>query len=106
MPGLSGVSALVITVAFMLATFGQIPINDVLISRVTRSEWRSRAYASRSIVTFSVAASSIPFIAWLHSRWGFDRLFIVLSVGAAIIFASVLMLPRILSKKQDSQSSC
>jgi MFS family permease len=97
MPGLSGVSALVVAMAFMLVVFGQIPINDVLVSRVTQSEWRSRAYAFRYIVTFSVSAFSIPFIAWIHSRWGFDSLFIVLSVAAIFTFVSVLMLPRAIS---------
>ena len=93
MPGLSGVSVLLIATAFMLAVFGQIPINDVLISRVARSEWRSRAYAFRYIVTFSVSASSLPVIAWIHSGWGFDSLFLVLSAAAALILAVVLMLP-------------
>jgi len=100
MPGLSGLSALVVATAFMLVVFGQIPINDVLISRVTQSEWRSRAYAFRYIVTFSVSATSIPFIAWIYARWGFDRLFIVLSVAAIFIFASVLLLPSALSGKR------
>ncbi len=100
MPGLNGLNALVVAIAFMLVVFGQIPINDVLISRVTQSEWRSRAYAFRYIVTFSVSASSIPFIAWIHARWGFDRLFIVLSVAAIFIFVSVLLLPRALSGKR------
>jgi len=100
MPGLSGVSALVIAMAFMLAVFGQIPINDVLISRITQSEWRSRAYAFRYIVTFSVSAISIPFIAWIHARWGFDSLFIVLSGAAALIFFAVLMLPRALVRSR------
>ncbi len=101
MPGHSGVSALVIATAFMLVVFGQIPINDVLIGRVTQSEWRSRAYAFRYIVTFSVSASSIPFIAWIHYRWGFNSLFIVLSVAAVLIFFSVLMLPNTLSEKRS-----
>jgi MFS family permease len=100
MPGLSGLSALVVAIAFMLVVFGQIPINDVLISRVTQSEYRSRAYAFRYIVTFSVSAFSLPFIAWIHSRWGFDRLFIVLSVAAIFIFVTVLLLPRALSGKR------
>jgi MFS family permease len=100
MPGLNALSALAVAIAFMLVVFGQIPINDVLISRVTQSEWRSRAYAFRYIVTFSVSASSIPFIAWIHARWGFDRLFIVLSVAAVFIFISVLLLPRALSGKR------
>ncbi|NIS80725.1 MAG: MFS transporter [Anaerolineales bacterium] len=96
MLGLKGWSALVVSIAFMLVVFGQIPINDVLIARITRSEWRSRIYAFRYIVTFSVMASSVPLIAWIHTRWGFDSLFIALSAAAASIFTSVLMLPRAL----------
>jgi MFS family permease len=99
MPGLSGIKALLVAMAFMLVVFGQIPINDVLISRVIHSEWRSRAYAFRYIVTFSVSASSIPFIAWIHAKWGFDILFVVLSVAALFIFVSVLLLPRALPAK-------
>ena len=99
MPGLTGWSALFVAAAFMLVVFGQIPINDVLIKRITQSHWRSRVYAFRYIVTFSVMASSLPVISLIHARWGFDRLFIVLSIAATCIFVSVLMLPRALSRK-------
>ena len=43
---LSGIAALLVAMAFMLVVFGQIPINDVLIGRMARSEWRSRASGS------------------------------------------------------------
>ena len=99
MPGLTGWGALCVATAFMLVVFGQIPINDVLISRITQSQWRSRVYAFRYIVTFSVMASSLPIIALIHARWGFDNLFVVLSAAAACIFVSVLMLPGALSRK-------
>ena len=99
MPGLTGWNALLVATAFMLVVFGQIPINDVLISRITKSQWRSRVYAFRYVVTFSVMASSLPIIAFIHARWGFDSLFLALSTAAAIIFVSVLMLPRVLSIK-------
>jgi MFS family permease len=101
MAGLTGWSALFIATAFMLVVFGQIPINDVLISRIIQSQWRSRVYAFRYIVTFSVMASSLPIIALIHARWGFDSLFIVLSSAAACVFISVLMLPRALSRKRS-----
>jgi len=60
---LSGIAAFVVGIAFMLAVFGQIPINDVLVGRLVRSEWRSRAYGIRYVITFSVMASAVPFIA-------------------------------------------
>ena len=91
---LTGVAALVVSVAFMLVVFGQIPINDVLVGRVTKSEWRSRVFALRYIVTFSISASAVPLIAWIHVRGGFSTLFLVLAVAAAAIFGAVLMLPR------------
>ncbi|MEE9568053.1 MAG: MFS transporter [Candidatus Binatia bacterium] len=97
MPGLKSWSALIVSIAFMLVVFGQIPINDVLIGRITRSEWRSRVYGFRYIVAFSVMASSVPLIAWIHLRWGFDILFMLLSAAAVCICVSVLMLPRALS---------
>jgi len=91
---LTGVAALVVSVAFMLVVFGQIPINDVLVGRITRSEWRSRVYSIRYIVTFSVMASTLPLIAGIHATWGFSVLFVIMAVAASGIFAAVLMLPR------------
>ena len=91
---LTGVPALLVATAFMLVVFGQIPINDVLIGRITRSEWRSRVYALRYIVTFSVMASALPLIAGIHASWGFGALFVVMAVAASGILAAVLMLPR------------
>ncbi len=91
---LTGLAALVVAIAFMLVVFGQIPINDVLIGRITRSEWRSRAFALRYVVTFSVAASAVPLISWVHGTWGFSQLFALLSVAAFLIFVATLYLPR------------
>jgi MFS family permease len=93
MTQLDGVAALVVAIAFMLVVFGQIPINDVLVGRIARSEWRSRAYALKYIVTFSVSASAVPLIAWIHANHGFDMLFNVLTVAALAIFAGTLFLP-------------
>ena len=97
MVNLEGMAALIVSIAFMLAVFGQIPINDVLVGRFSKSEWRSRAYAARSFITFSVHGCSIPLIAWLHSNWGFGALFIVLCIGASLIFCAVMLLPRVQS---------
>jgi len=92
--GSSGISALIVSVAFMLAVFGQIPINDVLIGRVTNSEWRSRALAARYIITFSVSATAIPMIAWTHTTGGFGVFFVILALIAVAIFGVVCFLPQ------------
>lgn len=94
MMNLDGAAALIVSIGFMLMVFGQIPINDVLIGRVAKSEWRSRAFAIRSFITFTVMATSIPLIAWLHATWGFPALFLVLCISAAFIFSAVVMLPK------------
>ena len=91
---LTGVAAVVVAAAFTFVVFGQIPINDVLVSRIARSEWRSRVYAVRYVVSFSVMASSLPVIAGIHAGWGFGALFVVMAVAALGILAAVLMLPR------------
>ena len=92
---LTGVAALVVAVAFMLMVFGQIPINDVLIGRITKSEWRSRVFSLRYIVTFSVMATTLPFVAGIHASWGFGALFVVMAVAASGVFAAALLLPRV-----------
>ena len=93
MTQISGISALFVAIGFMLFVFGQIPINDVLVARMVTPEWRSRAYAARYIVTFSIMALAVPFIAWIHGRWGFGMLFTVLAISALIIFLATLLLP-------------
>jgi len=91
---LSGLAALIVATVFMLAVFGQIPINDVLIGRLVSSGWRSRAYAARYVVTFSVMATTVPLIAWLQGTWGFSILFGVLSAAASLIFIAVAPMPK------------
>ncbi len=90
---LTGMAAVVVATAFTFVVFGQIPINDVLVSRIAKSEWRSRVYALRYVVSFSVMASSLPVIAGIHAGWGFGALFVVMAVAAGGILAAVLMLP-------------
>jgi MFS family permease len=91
---LTGMAALVVATAFMFVVFGEIPINDVLVGRVARSEWRSRAYAVTYLIGFTVSALTLPLIAWIHGSWGFGLLFALLSGLALLIFIAVLFLPR------------
>ena len=104
MSQLTGIAALLVSLAFMLAVFGQIPINDVLVGRIARSEWRARAYALRYIVTFSVMASTVPLIGWVHGLWGFETLFPMLSVAAVAIFVAVLFIPTKLAAATVAQA--
>jgi MFS family permease len=85
--------AIVAAIGYMLAAFGQIPINDVLVGRVSRPEYRSRVLGIRYTITITVMACAIPLIAAIHQGQGFAALFKVLAVAAAIIFFIVLTLP-------------
>ena len=99
MIGRVGSIALLISIAFMLVVFGQIPINDVLVGRITKTEWRSRAYGLRYVIGFTVMASAVPMVAWIYARWSFDALFVVLAAAGVGILIAVMMLPRQLASK-------
>jgi MFS family permease len=96
MPGqLDGV-AMAVAFGFMLGAFGQIPINDYMIGKLAAGALRARIYGVRYLVTFTALAASLPLIAFVYERWGFDTLFRVLAVTALAIFATVACLPRTL----------
>jgi MFS family permease len=94
MPGLADWAALLCAMAFMLAAFGQIPINDYMIGRLADGAHRARIYGVRYVVSFTVLAASLPLIAFVYETWGFDALFRLLAVSAAVILCAVMMLPR------------
>jgi MFS family permease len=102
MPGLSDWAALFCAMIFMLAAFGQIPINDYMIGRLADGQWRARIYGVRYVVSFTVLAAALPLIAFVYENWGFDALFRVLATSAAVILAAVLMLPSRLPQAQPA----
>ena len=96
MPGLTGWPALLCALAFMLAAFGAIPINDYMIGKMAQGEFRARVYGVRYVLSFSVFAVALPLIAFVYERWGFDMLFRLLSLSAVVILAATFLLPRTL----------
>jgi MFS family permease len=94
MPGLEEGLALAVALGFMLGAFGQIPITDYMIGKVASGAFRARAYGARYVVTFTALAATLPLIAVVHERWGFDTLFRILAAAALVIFAAVAQLPR------------
>lgn len=93
MPGLTGWPVVAVALAFMLGTFGQIPINDYMIGRLATPARRATVYGVRFVVTFAVLGAALPFISWVHRTWGFDTLFRILSVCAAIVLSAAALLP-------------
>jgi MFS family permease len=102
MPGLVDWAALLCALIFMLAAFGQIPINDYMIGRMADGAYRARIYGVRYVVSFTVLAASLPLIAVVYANWGFDALFRVLALSAAVILAAVMLLPRKLPTQQGA----
>ncbi len=94
MPGLTDGVALAVALGFMLGAFGQIPINDYMIGKMASGPARARIYGVRYVVSFTVLAAALPLIALVHSNWGFDVLFVILAIAAAIIFCAVWILPK------------
>jgi MFS family permease len=102
MPGLVDLPAFLCALGFMLAAFGQIPINDYMIGRLADGQWRARIYGVRYVVSFTVLAAALPLIAFIYENWGFDALFRVLALSAALILAAVSLLPQRLPAARDA----
>jgi MFS family permease len=102
MPGLVDLPAFICALGFMLAAFGQIPINDYMIGRLADGQWRARIYGVRYVVSFTVLAAALPLIAFIYENWGFDALFRVLALSAAVILAAVSLLPQRLPAARDA----
>ena len=94
MPGLQDGVALAVALGFMLGAFGQIPINDFMIGKMASGPARARIYGVRYVVSFTVLAASLPMIAFVHSNWGFDALFLILAAAALVILVAVFTLPK------------
>ena len=81
------------SIAFMLAAFGQIPINDYMIGRMAEGEFRARIYGVRYVVSFTAMALALPLIKFVYASWGFDLRVRILALSAAVILAIVSLLP-------------
>jgi len=93
MPGLADWSALAVAFAFMVGTFGQVPIVDFVIGKLAKSEMRASVFGARYVVAFAALALALPLIAWVHQNWGFDVLFRIMAASAAAVFLAASLLP-------------
>ena len=90
--------ALFIALMFMLGAFGQIPINDYMIGKMAKSDFRARVYAVRYVISFAVWVVVVPLISFVHLNYDFDYLFYILAICALSIFIAVITLPQKLPK--------
>jgi hypothetical protein len=63
---------------------------------MAQGPFRARIYGVRYVISFTVFAATLPLVALIYSRWGFDVLFNVLAGAAFTIFAAAWQLPRVL----------
>ena len=89
-----GWAMLAASLAMMLAVFGQIPLNDVIVGKYVADEYRARALSVRYVVSLGVAAVAVPLIAVLHrTEGGFSNVFLVLAALAAGMLVASLFFP-------------
>jgi MFS family permease len=91
---LEGWAMLAAALAMMLAVFGQIPLNDVIVGKYVADEYRARVLSVRYVVSLGVAAVAVPLIAVLHrTEGGFSNVFLVLAALAAGMLVASLFFP-------------
>jgi MFS family permease len=91
---LEGWAMLAAALAMMLAVFGQIPLNDVIVGKYVADEYRARVLSVRYVVSLGVAAVAVPLIAVLHrTEGGFRNVFLVLAALAAGMLIASLFFP-------------
>jgi len=88
------VVVLIVAVVMMLLVFGQIPITDTIVARYAASEWRSRVYAVKFLLSLTVAAAAVPMLAVVHhATGGFYWVFMILAGLAAVVTALAFAMP-------------
>ena len=93
--------ALFTALFFMLGAFGQIPINDFMIGKMAKSEFRASIFGVRYVISFAVWAIVVPLISFVHLNYGFDYLFYILAGCAVSIFIAAATLPQRLPDIQN-----
>ena len=93
--------ALFTALFFMLGAFGQIPINDFMIGKMAKSEFRASIFGVRYVISFAVWAIVVPLISFVHLNYGFDYLFYILAGCTVSIFIAAATLPHRLPDTQN-----
>ena len=86
---------LLVALGMMFFVFGQVPINDAMVTAYTEEKWRARAFALRYVVSFGGSALSVPLVAYVHSETGdFKYLFFALAALSCVMLMAAVCLPR------------
>jgi MFS family permease len=99
----SGGVLLVALALAMIAIYGQVTVNDMVIARYTADAWRGRVYAVRYFLLFITAGASVAMIALLHGRGGFDLVLLTAAAVAFIFFIAAVLLAILVSGAETRQ---
>jgi MFS family permease len=85
---------LAVSLAMMVLIIGEVPVQDVLITRYTVDAWRSRVFGIKFLLALAPASLAPILVAFLHGSDGsFLWLYIVLGASALAIAIFVVLLP-------------
>ena len=85
---------LAVSLAMMVLIIGEVPVQDVLITRYTVDAWRSRVFGIKFLLALAPASLAPILVALLHGSDGsFVWLYIVLGFSALAIAIFVVLLP-------------
>ena len=90
---MTGSASAIVAAPLLLAIFGALPITGWLMARYVPSVWRARAFAMEYVLSLGVGSLAVPLIAYLHGRGGFETLYPLLALGAAVVFVAACALP-------------
>jgi MFS family permease len=99
----SGVALVMALALAMVAIYGQVTVNDMVIARYTADAWRGRVYAVRYFLLFTTAGASVAMIALLHGRGGFDLVLLATAAVACIFFVATVILAILVSGAETKQ---
>ena len=91
---LSNLPLIVVSIGIVMGAFGQVTVNDAMVGKYTREEWRSRAYSVRYFIGFTAAGASVGLVAWLYERGGFVTMLHAFAGLCLLAIAAAIILPR------------
>ena len=85
---------LTVALFMMVMVVGEVPVQDVLITRYTENSWRSRIFGIKFLLALAPASVAPVLVAVLHGADGrFIWFFVVLCISALVVAFLAILLP-------------
>jgi MFS family permease len=89
----------------MVAIYGQVTVNDMVIARYTADAWRGRVYAVRYFLLFLSAGAAVAMIARFHPQGGFPLVLAVTATVMVVFLAAAIGVALIASQARGEESA-